>query len=250
MAGSGIGTPVEAISNQTSGSFDFIVDRTNIIDSALRALGVLHAGDTVENDSVMEADCVEALNLMLKSWQNFGIQLWTTQTATIDLTANKSSYIWSLSGDIAVPTAIRVIGGYSRNITGIDMPLTILTQNDYNRLSNKSMAGRPTHFYYDYKDSYGLLYPWPIPNADGISLVLTYHQYFDDMDSRTDRLDFPQSWWEAVKWNLALRLAPEFGRQVGPEIVSLAQTTLKDAREAAFEEGSVLFTPSSLIRNR
>jgi len=250
MAGSGTGTPVVVVSGTTSGSYDFLLDRTEIIDAALRALGVLRAGDSVANDSTLAADCVEALNLMLKSWQNIGMQLWTTKEVIVDLTANKRTYSWNESGDIAQPTALRVIAGYRRSSSNTDAELIVVTRDEYNRLSNKFASGTPTQIYYDYQDSTGTLYPWPVPSSAGTNIVLVYHEPFDDMDNTTDRLDFPQSWWEAVKWNLAIRLAPEFGRQTPPEVISLAQLTLKNAMENSYEEGSIKFTPSPWMRHR
>jgi hypothetical protein len=126
----------------------------------------------------------------------------------------------------------------------------MITRDEYDRLSNKQASGTPTQLFYDYQDSIGYLYPWPVPNAAGTNIVATYHEPFDDMDNSTDRLDFPQTWWEAVKYNLALRIADEYGQVPSQSTVMLAAMTLENAKAASYEEGSTFFTPSPFMRYR
>ena len=45
------------------------------------------------------------------------------------------------------------------------------------------------------------------------------------MDSGTDDFDFPQEWFDALVYNLAMRIAPAFGKQNKLQsIAPLAQT--------------------------
>ena len=232
-----------------SGSNDFELNRTKVINGALRALGVLRAGDSVENDPTLEADCAEALNLMLKSWQNLGIQLWTRKQQTVPFTTATSSVNFKTpGGGVNIAPPLRIIDAYRKD-TSSDVPMTLLSRLDYDQLSNKASNGVPTQFFYDYQATEGTLYVWPAASSN-TNIVVTYHKPFDDMDSNVDSLDFPQSWQEAVKWNLAMRLAPEFGRQVTQEIAILATQTLSNAQEAGYEEGSVRFRPSPQMRWR
>lgn len=232
----------------TSGSTNFRVNRIQVIDASLRVLGVLRSGDS-SNGTQMETDASEALNLMLKAWQNLGIQLWTRKQQTVAFTTGTSNTNFKTpGGGVNVATPLRVVSAYRKD-TSSDVEMSSLSRDEYDRLSNKSSNGTPTQFFYDYRDTVGDFYIWPAPSAN-TNIVVTYHRPFDDMDSDADDLDFPQSWMDAVKWNLAVRLAPEFGRPLTQEIVALATNTLQAAQEAGYEEGSVRIQPSSRMRWR
>jgi len=64
-----------------SGSSDYTVARDGIIAHAYRILGSLRAGGTPSADDVTDANV--ALNIMVKAWQAYGLQLWVIKQATI-----------------------------------------------------------------------------------------------------------------------------------------------------------------------
>ena len=228
-----------------SGSQDFRLNRTQVLDTALKDLGVLRSGDTITNDSTLETDCALKLNMMLKSWQNLGIQLWVREEQTIALTKGQNTYSWEVDGDINAATPLRVVSAFHRNMTSnVDVDLTLMTKNEYDNLSNKDTTGTPTQFYFDYQDTTGSFKTWPAPNSNTYNAIATFHKAYDDMDSASDNLDFPQSWMETVVLNLQIRLAPMFGKVLPQETIQLAAITLQNAMEASYEEGSVRFIPS------
>ncbi len=59
----------------TSGSTNFDLTRNQIIRAALRKVGAYDKGDSPEQADVNDA--VETLNVLVKSWQNKGVRLWT-----------------------------------------------------------------------------------------------------------------------------------------------------------------------------
>lgn len=59
----------------TSGVSVFTQPRNNIIKAALRKVGAIKAGETVNQNII--TDCSIALNAMVKSWEAIGIHLWT-----------------------------------------------------------------------------------------------------------------------------------------------------------------------------
>jgi hypothetical protein len=85
----------------TSGSFDYNVNRNDIINAALRRIGRLDPNTTPPNEDV--DTCAEILNEMVKSWSNtfLGRQLWTTEKGFLFLQPNKVEYDIGPSGDHA-----------------------------------------------------------------------------------------------------------------------------------------------------
>ena len=218
---------------------NYSVTGLQIIDSALRVIGVLRSGDTAANDSAVQADCLLALNLMLKNFQNYGLELWTRKKAAHTLTAATASYnITSFTSDIPE----RILQAYLTE-SGSDTEVEIVSMYEYWKLTNKTASGNPNQIAYDFNNTSGTLYVWPLPADSTHSLSIVYHKPYNDFDSATDAPDVPQRWFEALKWQLAIRLAPEFGRTTTQEMLLLASTTLDNALDAGYEESGVVFQP-------
>jgi hypothetical protein len=227
-------------------STDYSISALQIIDSSLRALGVLRSGDTVANDSVMQSDCLQSLNLLLKNFQNYGMEQWAITTHTFsNLTVNKGSYTLGTGGgtDVNIAVPERIIQAYVTPTANIDVECQIIGMQEYWSLANKMAAGQPNQVGYYFQNRTGTMYIWPVPSVNTMSLTIVYNKPYDDFDTVTDLPDVPQRWFEALKWNLVLRLAPEFGRPVTKEMQYLAQTGIDNAVAAGYEEASVYFQP-------
>lgn len=86
----------------TSGSVDYTVNRTKIIDTALQLLNVLAAGETSSAEDYQLAN--DLLNMMVKSWQADGLHLWATQEATLFLQSGTGEYSLSSDASSAIAT--------------------------------------------------------------------------------------------------------------------------------------------------
>lgn len=228
-------------------STDYSVNAVKIIDAALRVLGVLRSGDTSNSDTALQTDCLEALNLMLKNWQNYGIEQWTRETHTIsNLSAYKSTYtIAAANADItSIPIPERIIQSYVTPQANQDVEVTPISMQEYWALANKQATGMPNQVAYNFQNTQGILYVWPVPAVNTYSLTIIYQKPYDDFDSITDAPDVPQRWFDALKWGLVIRLAPEFGKPVSQEMMMIAQASLENALDAGYEDASVFFAPS------
>ena len=229
----------------TSNSTDFSVSRDDIIKRALRLLGVLAQGETPSTDQVTEAAL--ALNGLVKAWQADGMPLWAIKSYNVPLTATVASYRIGIGQAIPTPKPLKIVQAYNHNISSsVDVPMRILTRQEYNMLGNKTSSGNPIQVFYDPQNSYGDLYVFPVPTAtEAASNVITIHYQrpFEDFDASTDTPDFPQEWYDAITYGLATRLAPEYGipstdrRTLWQEMLTIKQ----DALNFGLEEGSLYF---------
>ena len=87
----------------TSGSIDFTMTRDDIIKQALWLIGAIGESETVPTDTTTQV--AFQLNMLVKAWQAEGLNLWTTQEATLFLTKSVATYnLNSSSGDNASDT--------------------------------------------------------------------------------------------------------------------------------------------------
>ena len=224
----------------------FSISRDDIIKAALRKLGVIAQGELPTTDQITEASF--SLNTMVKAWEADGMPLWALRILPVTLTATKSVYSIGPSGkDITNDKPLKVFQAWNRTIgSNIDVPMRIITKQEYAILGNKTSSGNPIQCYYEPLLDYGNLYVFPVPDATFAStnvIYLTYQKPFEDFNSATDVPDFPQEWYDAVIYGLALRLAPEYG--IPAESRTLLGREAEAIKQAAMsfgtEEGSLYF---------
>lgn len=95
-----------------SGSTDYSVNRDELINQAYRILGALRTGGSATTEEI--SDATITLNMMLKAWQAYGLQLWVVKRATLIPTKGAQSYSLGGTGDHASlsmsKTEMRVAG--------------------------------------------------------------------------------------------------------------------------------------------
>ena len=223
----------------TSGTTNFSLARDDIIKRALRLAGALAQGETPTTDQVSEA--AVALNSMVKAWQTDGMQLWAIKQRSVILVAGQSDYTLTL------PKTLRVLQAFNHSTTSnIDIPMRILTKQEYNILGNKTSAGNPIQCYHEVQRDQSVLHLFPVPTsteASANTITIVYHSPFEDFNSSTDTPDFPQEWYDAVTYGLACRLAPEYGMPLTERKALWNEMSLikKDAMDGGLEEGSLYF---------
>ena len=124
--------------------------------------------------------------------------------------------------------------------------MRILTRQEYNMLGNKTSTGNPVQLFYEPLVDTGVLHLFPVPDstvAAAYTVTIVYQRPFEDFDTSSDTPDFPQEWYEAVKYGLAVRLAGE--NTISLEMRNQLRVEAKEVRDAALgfgtEEGSIYF---------
>ena len=198
-------------------STDYSIDRDNLIKASLRLIGVGSIDEAPTSSEITNA--AVALNIMVKAWQADGLHLWQIREYSLAPLADTHKYPLGAAVPAASPVGYRPLRmvevQYKNTSAGTVIDMTELSRQEYNELPNKSTEGTPVQYFYDPQLTNGNLYVWPEPDSTFVSdftIEIQYNKPFDDMDvSSTDDFEFPQEWYEAIKWGLAARLAPEYG---------------------------------------
>lgn len=207
----------------------------DIVTEALRKASVLGWGENATPADAAAA--LSELNLMLKAWQNMGYNLWTTTYGNLTLTTAESYTL-----DPERPLQI-ISARFRESPNSSELIMQEMTREEYDDLPLKSATGTPTTFYYDRQRENAKLYIWPIlASASGQTINYTYSREIEDAVDLDDEIDVPAEWWEAVIYNLAVRILETVPITNKPQTIFLrAEQTLRDA--GAFDrEGSLWFT--------
>lgn len=220
----------------TSGSTDFSLNARDIVNFALKQLRVKAPGADVSAEDM--SDGIESLNFMLKTWQMAGPHLFRKTEGTLSLVANQASY--SLS------SAYRIVSARFKQ-SGREIPMEVLTNEEYQDLPLKTTTGIPTTYYFDAQRAGGTLYVWPVlASVTDETIQYTYQRRFEDIDAPDNDLDIPQEWQETVGYSLAARMLTGYGHvdaSIRQDIRGMAADLLAVAR-AADREPVIRFEPA------
>jgi len=188
----------------------------DLIRATLRLIGAVSSSETPNADE--SSDALEALNLMLGSWG--ASRFLSASTGKVTHNCNGStSYTIGVGGDIDTTRPTSIYTAHWSN-GGLDYPLTVLDYADYEQIGIKNIGSIPEYIVLKPNNPLSTIYLFPVP-ANG-TLTLDSVRPATDL-TLADDLPYPPEWIRALKYNLAIEIAPEFGFSVSPEIVALAK---------------------------
>lgn len=223
----------------TSGSTNWTVTRNDVIKAALRQINAIATGETPSADEISEAS--EALNFMVKGWQSEGIGLWLVDTGTITLVADQQSYTMGSGGDVSIVRPLEIIEARFYNATSEnETPMFAISWDEYMSYPDKATTGTPTNYHYKPNLSLGVFYIWPVwDDTTSDTIKFSFKTEVEDFDAVADNPDFPKEWFRALKYNLAVELSPEYGKEPTPNLIRLAAESKFNASAYDRENTSV-----------
>lgn len=203
----------------------------DLLSSSLRKIGALSSGEIIE--PTRQAEALSALQSMLRSWGAMSLNVFASIKENITLTPTKFLYTWGTGGDINTARPNQVLGAYvleGSGSTGVTHPVDIISEGKYRTISVKGTTSRPFALFFHPTYPLGEVYLYPVPDtAEG--LYLDSFKPFVETGSFglvTDTLVFPAYYEEPLIYNLAIRLAPEYGKTASAEVVAIAKQSKDD----------------------
>lgn len=182
-----------------------------------------------------------------------------TDALTGDVASGADVYVYSTANKLTRPAEI-VEAFRRRSLDNIDIPIRMVSMQEYNLLGEKESATVPVQWTYDQVLNFsssgypgnGDFYIWPrFSNGDEL-IVIKYIKLFDDLDSATDNPEFPQQWFLPLMLGLAWLLAPKHGIPLKERQMLMQEAELykKKTLDADMEPSSFLFQPDFTMRTK
>jgi len=169
--------------------------------------------------------------------------------AATTITAN---YQKPLNIDSAFVRINTTSNGQPINSGGLDYPISVLALQDYQMIGLKTLNGPwPKAIYYNPNEDSGTLFVWPSPSQGEMHLFA--NTLFDRYDGLYDGVVLPQGYTMALRWCLAERLMPMYGKVSTTQIqminayASQAKATLKRTNMSPLQ---VARYPDALLVNK
>lgn len=207
---------------------------------SLRTIGAIGRGVTMSSNDLDVA--FEAANDMIDAWAAVRLTIFQTFLRTFALVANQGGpstpYTIGVGGDFDVPRPTFIATATMQVLTttpSFKIPLTILEDDEYANLSIPGLASALSEAcYYNGKfDTSGAdvglgeFFLYPVPNGQQpVELVLQIPTPMNGFADKTVTLyRFPDGYAEALRYQLAKRLAVEYGKTLSPETQQLISDT-------------------------
>lgn len=194
----------------------------DLIKGALRLIGATSSGETPSAEEI--SDGLFALNSMIDSWSNEGLLIFSKIRDEFTLVVGTQSYTMGVGATFNSARPLKVENAYLevQDSENYEIPMDILTKDQWADIMEKDTESSiPTKLYVDYTYPNATLYVWPKPNVAN-NLVLYSHKPLSTLSNASTELSLPPGYERALRYNLALELAPEFGREPSPLVMQVA----------------------------
>lgn len=203
-----------------------------IIRDALKIVGLVQTNEVLKPGQA--EDHLRTLNRMLASWDTERLLVYTVDVDAYTLVPMTQSYTLGPGGSMASVRPNRIEQAYIRVLSGTqpyDRPLKIVYDEGWASIGVKTTQSPiPTILYNQGDYPQTTLYLWPVPTVANQLVLYTWNQ-LSQIANINSNVDFPPGYEDAVIYNLAARLAPEYGFSLDSYSMSIA-TLSKDKLRA------------------
>ena len=206
------------------------VAASTLIDRAMRLISQI--SPSVSPTTEEYATCLTALNAMSDSWRTEGLISVTVQDESLTLVSTQASYTIGLGGDLNTNRPTKIYGAYLVDSGGVSYDVNIIESDEYASIGLKSSSSTlPNYLYYSADVPLGNLWVYPVPSAAHTLHVLTPTPAGSYATTATTAYLAP-GWEDALVYNLAVRIAPEFEKMPSPLVIDTAKQTKANIKRA------------------
>lgn len=190
----------------------------DLIGGSMRLIEELGAGEYPSAESA--ADGLTALNGMISSWSIQGDLVYTETVETFNLTGNDGIYTIGPTGDLVTTRPSRITA-VTVNDGAIDIPLTMYSIDQYASIADKTATGIPDSIYIDYNFPNLTVKLYPMP-SQAYTMTVYSEKPLSEYSAIGDTLTVPPGYERALRYNLAMEIAPEYGKQASATVMKIA----------------------------
>lgn len=213
----------------TSGVHTFSLDVSELCEEAYERCGL-------EMRSGYDAKSARrSLNLMLLEWSNHQVNLWKSELLEISLTQGTTNY--------ALATSVTDVGNVTVELsTGSEINMTRLSRDEYANISNKSVQGMPTQYWF-HRLATPEINIYPAPKDNTYTLRCYAMEQVESVTNTTETIDVPNRFIPALVAGLAYYISLKKNLKISPNLKMVYDEELKRAQYEDRERVSFMALP-------
>ena len=234
----------------TSSTYTLTITGQQMATDILRVVGAIEYDESADSDQTPIV--LRATNFWLLQKKsgphslNPGQKMWTRETIDLTLTATAEYDLKPSGGDADIQIPVEILTATLKDTDGNETPLDPMNLEEWQSISLKTQVGTPGRYYYERRLDTGKFRLDYVPSDITDVIDIVYRQPLELVTNGAHEFDVDNSWYRAIKYNVALDVAPEFS-QTDPNRISQIQRLATDAMIGigAFEpeESNAFFEP-------
>jgi hypothetical protein len=159
------------------------------------------------------------------------LSVWGSGNQTFNLVAGKAQYTIGPAGDWNTQRPEDIDDAYM-TFSGVDFPVKMIGQEQYNEINLKTMQ-QPIveRMLYVNEFPLGICTVWPVP-TQALPITLTMKRLLTFPVTLATALTGPPGFLKAIRFCLAVEMAPEFGIEPSATIIQVAADAKGDYKRA------------------
>lgn len=202
-----------------------------LIVKSMQKIGLLTKTEQPSADEVNDA--LYSLNSLLASWSNESMLIVARAWENFQLVGGTTLYTIGpgQTFDTVRPTFINDAYVIVNSTNTPSYQLTVIQDETYFDTTLKTQQGIPFELNYDNAYPTGNIRIYFVPDQ-AYTLYMLSEKPLTSFATLDTIVSLPPGWEEALIYNLAIRLAPEYGQQASQGIVQIAIDTLTNIKTA------------------
>lgn len=221
----------------------------DLINDAHRLLNLVDSGNALP-ESVYQ-DNFRSLNQLLDSWSTEHLSIFSTMDQVLTWPANSINESLGPTGSLGGERPILLDDStYFRDPqTNVSFGIKFINQSQYDGIAVKTVTSTyPTVMFINMTYPDIDLYVYPRPTR-----ALEFHfisvEPLSKATSLNTEITFPPGYLRAFRYNLACEIAPEFGVEPPPHVVSIAIASKRNLKRIN-NSNDVMSLPYAVVANR
>jgi hypothetical protein len=223
-----------------------------LINSALRLIGQLAEAEVPS--AATSQDALTAFNQMIDSWNTERLSVFCTQDQVYTWPANEIRRTLGPSGDISLSPQERPIlvddSTYFRDPqTNVSYGIKMINQSQYNGIAVKTVTSTYPQVMFvnmTFPDIEIFIYPKPTRSLEFHFISV---QPISAPTALNTVIALPPGYLRALRFNLAMELAPEFGVEPSPQVQRIAMASKRDLKRINNPD-DLMTLPYAIVANR
>lgn len=195
----------------------------DLIRGSMRLIGAVATGEAISADEA--SDGLLVLNDMIDSWSNESLIVFNRVRESFALTPSQSSYTIGPGGNFNTSRPQQYEGAAIEIPNGtntFEIPMEILNLDQWEMITVKNtQSSIPRKMYAPGDFPLDTVNLWPVPNS-AYNLILYGWKPLTLFATINDTVSLPPGYSRALRFNLALEIAPEYGKQPDQAVITLA----------------------------
>lgn len=219
----------------------------DMIYSVMRLAGALASGEAPPASEAQDA--LKSANSMLGLFSLDGLLISKVTIEEFNLIPGKQSYTIGVGGEFNTSRPMQILNAGLVD-QSIEQPIEILNHQQWAGITSKNIESSvPTKLYLETSFPLARIFLWPAPST--VSKLKLYSlKPLDSFASLDEEIVLPPGYEELIRYNLYLRLAPEYGKAIDPDLRALAVEAKlgverQGSREILSSTGLTSLIPSS-----